>query len=69
MIFDAITFMSLLWEISFIFKMNLPKIEVHCNGFEEDYICISVEEYENMTLWTNNTMIKHNHLCNLLNDK
>ena len=39
---DIVTFILLMKEILFIFDINLPKIEIYCNVFEDNQICMVV---------------------------
>ena len=57
----VIHFMALMKEVSFIFGINLPKIEVFCKVFEYKQSCIAVAESKKCSLKTKHIAIKYHH--------
>ena len=67
--YDAITFMSLVKEISFIFDTCLLRPEVFCKVFQDNQICITVAGSIFLNQEQTHIAIKYHHLRSFLQRK
>ena len=65
----GIHFMSLMKEVTSIFGINPPKLEVFCKFFKEKKIYIAVAEYKNISPKTKHIDINYHHLRSFIHNK
>ena len=66
---EVITFTMSMKEVSFIFDIHLPKLEVFCKFLEHNQSCIGVAESNKLSPGSKNTAIKYNNIRRLVQKK
>ena len=68
-IHDVIPFMTLIKEVSFIFDIDIPNLEVFRKVVKENQSCIAVVESNKFSPRAKHIAIKYHHLCSFLQKK
>ena len=66
---ESTPFMELMKEVSFIFDIHLPKLEVFCAVFEDNQGCISVAKSNKFSPRTKYIAIKYHHFRSFVQKK